>query len=195
LSWLRQRIPEADGRVFVDTSPVMERRYGVAAGLGWIGHNCMLVNEKIGSFFLIAGLALNQDLKTDQAVPERCGDCRLCQDACPAGALKERRLDATRCTAYLTVEHRGPLPEDRRSGMGRWVAGCDLCQEICPWNSQERTQGVLQALLPREIALEELARLSDDDFRRLFGATPLARLKRDGLLRNVLLAMDARLPG
>jgi len=190
LAWLRRRSPGADGRIFADTSPVLERLYGAAAGLGWIGRNCMLVSEAAGSFFLIAGLALNLELEADRPVADRCGSCRRCLDACPSGALaRERVLDAGLCTAYLTCEHRGSIPEERRAGVGTWVAGCDLCQEACPWNAKARADGGLKAVVPRELPLETLALEDEAGFCERFGPTPLARLKPQGLRRNALLAM------
>lgn len=190
LSWWRRSSPGADGRPFVDSSPVLERVYAAAAGLGWIGRNCLLVSETIGSFFLIAGLALNKPLDCDRAVPNRCGSCRRCIDACPTGALgRGSCLDAGRCTSYLTIEHRGPIPRERRAAMGRWVAGCDLCQEACPWNGRRDGPAALQPLLPQEAPLEELALTDETGFHARFGATPLTRLKRQGLVRNALLAM------
>jgi epoxyqueuosine reductase len=190
LSWLKTREPGADGRVFVDSSPVLERLYGAAAGLGWIGKNRLLISEGTGSFFLIAGLALNLPLESDGPAPERCGDCRLCLEACPARALGEGRpFAAGRCIAYLTIEHRGPLPEEHRPRMGNWVAGCDLCQEACPFNRADARDGALAPLLPREFPLEELAGCDEPGFRERFGRTPVSRLKARGLKRNALLAM------
>jgi len=190
LSWLRRREPEADGRIFVDSSPVLERLYGAAAGLGWIGKNRLLVSESAGSFFLIAGLALNLRLESDCPVPERCGPCRRCIDACPTRALGNGRgFAARRCIAYLTIEHRGPLPEEHRADMGRWVAGCDLCQEACPWNEGASRDNVLKPVLPPELPLAELAALTEPGFRERFSRTPVSRLKRQGLVRNALLAM------
>jgi epoxyqueuosine reductase len=158
--------------------------------LGWIGRNRLLISETAGSFFLIAGLALNQDLECDQPVAERCGSCRLCLDACPTAALMgDRGFFAGRCIAYLTIEHRGPIPEDLRPGVGRWVAGCDLCQEACPWNKRAGPGGVLAPLLPPELPLAELAAIDATGFRERFGRTPVSRLKRQGLVRNALLAM------
>ncbi len=197
LSWLRQNAPGADGRIFVDSSPVLERVYGAAAGLGWIGRNQLLISESVGSFFLIAGLALNLKLESDRPVPDRCGSCRLCLGACPTGALGgDHRFAAERCIAYLTIEHRGPIPLELRTGMGRRVAGCDICQEACPWNASIGRNTALQALLPQELVLEDIAKMDEAGFRERFGRTPVARLKRQGLLRNALLAMgnsgDAR---
>ncbi len=187
LAWLRQQ--GADGRLFVDTSPVLERLYGAAAGLGWIGRNCLLISQDIGSYFCIAGLAVDRALEPDAPAPDLCGSCRKCLQACPSGALAERRLDARLCSAYLNIEHKGIIPEGRRAGMGCWVAGCDLCQEACPWNDYAGTKGLLQPLLPTQLSLERLAALDELGFKKLFGATPLLRLKRRGLARNAILAM------
>ena len=192
LAWLRQERPGADGRIFVDSSPVLERLYGAAAGLGWIGRNRLLISEEIGSFFLVAGIALNADLPPDAAAPDGCGSCRLCLDACPPQALREGGLDAKRCTAFLTVEHRGAVPEALRPSLGCWVAGCDVCQEVCPWNSGARTTpsaGALRPLLPLSMPLEELALLDEKGFLERFGETPLRRLRRRRLARNAVLAM------
>lgn len=190
LSWLKAREPKADGRIFVDSSPVLERLYGAAAGLGWVGKNRLLISEEVGSFFLIAGLALNLPLESDQPAPERCGSCRRCLDACPTRALEDGRpFAAGRCIAYLTIEHRGPLPEEHRPRMGNWVAGCDLCQEACPFNRAAPQEGALLPLLPSGLPLEELAGCDEAGFRERFGATPVSRLKTRGLQRNALLAM------
>jgi len=190
LSWLKIREPGADGRVFADSSPVLERLYGAAAGLGWIGKNRLLISEEVGSFFLIAGLALNLPLGSDSPVPGRCGSCRRCLEACPTGALGEGHpFAAGRCIAYLTIEHRGPLPEEHRPRMGNWVAGCDLCQEACPFNGGPPRSRTLAPVLPAEIPLEEAALCGEQGFRERFGRTPLSRLKARGLKRNALLAM------
>ncbi|MDD5656260.1 MAG: tRNA epoxyqueuosine(34) reductase QueG [Elusimicrobia bacterium] len=189
LDWLRLRAPGARGRAFVDTSPVLERAYARRAGLGWIGKNCLLVSPALGSYFLLAGLALDLELEPDEPAAEHCGGCRRCLEACPAGALTApRELDARLCTAYLTVEHRGGVPEPRRRALGLWLAGCDLCQEACPWN-REPKPGALKPAAQRLQPLAALAAMTAADLRRRFGATPLARLRRARLLRNVLLAM------
>jgi epoxyqueuosine reductase len=189
LRWWRQSGPEADGRIFVDSSPVLEKLYGYHAGLGWIGRNCLLISQEIGSYFLLAGIALNRELEPDRPAADHCGGCRACLDACPSTALlPDRVLDASRCTAYLTIEARGPIPESRSSGMGHWLAGCDLCQDACPWNRKRRA-GILKPLLPLEIPLSEAADVSPEGWERRFQATPIARLKRQGLARNASLAL------
>jgi epoxyqueuosine reductase len=188
LAWLQAKKPEANGRIFVDSSPVLERAYAWRAGLGWIGRNRLLINEKTGSFFLLAGLALNLELEADEPVRNLCGSCRKCLQACPSRALDEESLDARLCTAYLTVEHKAAIPEERRAGIGNWIAGCDLCQEACPWNAAAGA-GCLKPLLPRAQGLEELAALGPSAMCKRFASTPVSRLRRGRLLRNVLLAM------
>jgi len=191
LDWVRTVVPDAKGLPFCDTSPLLERSYASAAGLGWQGKSAMMIAPRLGTYFLIAGLALDQDLPADSSAPDHCGSCRLCLDACPTDAFAGPRvLNAAKCVAYLTIENRGPVPADLRPGVGDRVFGCDICQEVCPWNRFEKTGGALPA--PREpldVPLEELAELDAEAFRRRFRGLPVSRAKRSGLLRNVLLSM------
>lgn len=188
--WLRQRRSGADGRVFVDTSPVLERLYARYAGLGWIGKNTMLIAPRRGSYFFLAGLALNLDLPADPAETDHCGSCRRCIDACPTKAFPaERVLDASRCVSYFTIERRGAIPEDFREGVGDWVFGCDICQEVCPWNRFSRPGTAFPAPGDGSLDLEEAAGLDEAAFKARFAGTPLSRAKRRGLARNAALAM------
>lgn len=191
LDWVRGVVPEANGLPFCDTSPLLERSYALAAGLGWQGKSAMMVAPRLGTYFLLAGLALNLDLPADSPAPDHCGRCRLCLDACPTDAFAAPRvLNASKCVAYLTIENRGPVPEDFRAEVGDRILGCDVCQEVCPWNRFEKSGRVLPE--PREplvAPLEELAGLDAAAFKRRFHDLPVSRAKRRGLLRNVLLAM------
>jgi epoxyqueuosine reductase len=190
LDWLKVREPSAEGRVFVDTSPLLERLYARYAGLGFIGKNTMLLSPRLGSYLFLAGLALNLELPADQPETDHCGSCRRCLDACPTDAFPRKRvLDATRCIAYFTIEHRGSIPEAFREGVGDWVMGCDVCQEVCPWNRFSRPGEVFPAQARLGLALDELASLTEAEFKARFGATPVARAKRRGLARNAALAM------
>lgn len=190
LDWVKVRDNGADGRIFVDSSPLLERLFAAYAGLGWTGKNTMLISSKLGSYFFLAGIALNIELASGKPEADRCGSCRRCIEACPTGAFpKERVLDASRCVAYFTIEHRGAVPEEFRPGIGDWVMGCDVCQEVCPWNRFSKPGRVFQAVENRRIPLEELASLDGPGFGRRFGHTPVERARRRGLTRNALLAM------
>ena len=192
------------GRVYVDTGPILERELAVRAGVGWFGKNTMLIHPKRGSYFFLGLLLLDLDLDTDAPFQEdHCGTCRSCLDACPTGALLGRDasgapvMDAPRCISYLTIEHRGPIPVDLRPLMGNRVYGCDICQEVCPWNERFAGPAEEEAYRAREgldgPTLVELAdkllSVDDEGFRELFRESPLKRAKRAGLLRNVCVAL------
>ncbi len=190
LSWLRTSRPEIDGRIFVDSSPVLERFYGRLAGLGWIGKNSMLISPSDGSYFFLAGISLDRELPPDEPLSDHCGNCNRCLEACPTKAFpRERVLNASRCISYLTIESRGSVPESLRERVGSWVAGCDICQEVCPFNRFSRPGALFATAAPREIPLEELARTDDISWKDRFAKTGASRIKRRGLLRNALLAM------
>ncbi|MBI3550965.1 MAG: tRNA epoxyqueuosine(34) reductase QueG [Elusimicrobia bacterium] len=190
LEWLKTESPRADGRVFVDTSPLLERLYARYAGVGWVAKNTMLISPKLGSYFFLAGLALNIELPADEPVADHCGSCTRCLSACPTDAFpRERVLDASRCIAYFTIEHKGPIPEGFREGVGDWVLGCDVCQEVCPFNRFARNGRVFSRVMETSQPLEALAALDEPEFKRRFGGTPVSRPKRRGIIRNALLAM------
>src|SRR5579862_1392284 len=179
-----------DWKISVDTAPLLERTYARLAGLGWIGKNTCLIHEPLGSWFFLGELLTSLDLEPDAPPPDRCGTCTRCIDACPTAALTPYELDATRCISYFTIELRGAIPEEHRKGVGRHVFGCDICQDVCPWN--RRAPSNADALFrPREFAppLEKLAALSEDEFREMFRGSPVKRTKYSGFLRNVAVAM------
>jgi epoxyqueuosine reductase len=180
-------------RTYVDTGPIVERAYAAAAGLGAWGKNTCLLHPEHGSWFFLGEAVTDLALLPDTPRPDMCGSCTACLDACPTGALPAPyELDATRCISYLTIEVKGDIPEDRRAGVGRHVFGCDICQDVCPWNRRRRFQGP-EPFAPRPglVApdLERLAGLSDEEFRETFRRSPVKRAKRRGLLRNVAVAL------
>ena len=190
LAWLKDQEPGADGRVFVDTSPVLERLYARYAGLGWVGKNTMLLSPRHGSYFFLAGLALNLDLPEDRPEPDHCGSCTRCLDACPTDAFPAPRvLDASRCISYLTIERKGPVPEELRAGVGDWVFGCDICQEVCPWNRFAKPGAAFAAAGEPSLDATEVLALDAAAFKARFKGTPLERTKRRGLARNAALVL------
>lgn len=185
--WLGKSIPH---RIYTDTGPILERELAQRAGLGWIGKNTCLIHPDRGSYFFLAevllGLALPSDdpLKTDH-----CGSCTRCLEACPTECiLPDRTLDARRCISYLTIELRGEIPPDLRSAIDDWVFGCDICQQVCPWNQRFARPTAEPAYQPRQFLLEadpcQYLSMQEDQFRRVFRGSPIKRAKRRGLVRN-----------
>ncbi len=191
---LQSLVPEARVRGVVDTAPLLERDFAELAGLGWIGKNTLLLNREQGSWFFLAALLTDVELDYDAAhKTDHCGTCRACLDACPTGAFPQPYvLDASRCISYLTIELRDAIPAELRSGIGDWLFGCDVCQEVCPWNSRGPQSGET-AFAPRSdanpIELVTLFDLDDDAFRGRFRHTPLWRAKRRGILRNAAIVL------
>jgi epoxyqueuosine reductase len=180
-------------RAYVDTGPIVERAYAAAAGLGAWGKNTCLLHPEHGSWFFIGELVTDLELAADAPRPDMCGSCTACLDACPTGALPAPYvLDATRCISYLTIELKGSIAADARAGVGRQVFGCDICQDVCPWNRRRRHRAASEfeprpGLLAPE--LEELAGLDEDGFRARFRGSAVKRARRRGLLRNVAVAL------
>ncbi len=180
-------------RAYVDTGPVVERVYAKYAGVGWLGKNTCLINQKIGSWLFLGVIVTSLDLTPDLRVPDRCGTCTRCIEACPTQALiAPYELDSNKCISYLTIEKRGAIPEELRSGMGRQVFGCDICQDVCPWN-QKAPSTDKPAFQAREglvnPALAWLAEISEEEFREKFRGSPVKRAKRSGVRRNALIAI------
>lgn len=181
------------GKFYVDTGPVLDRVFAKYAGLGWFGKNTNLINQKLGSWFFIGELLTNLALEIAAPPPDRCGTCRRCLDACPTSAFPAPYvLDASRCISYLTIELRGAIPEELRAAMGNHLFGCDICQDVCPWNRKAAVTETPE-FLPRPNAvaprLSELAELSEEDFRQRFKNSPVKRAKWRGFMRNLLVAI------
>ncbi len=205
-----------DYKICVDTAPILERTFARLAGLGWIGKNTCLINEPLGSWFFLGELVTSLEIAADAPPPDRCGTCSRCIDACPTDAfvpaMTEKgssnfaahgadnaaahgaaphaswAIDSARCIAYFTIELRGAIPEEHRAAMGQHVFGCDICQDVCPWNSRAP---VTDAFVAENAApsLEECARLTEPEFRAMFRDSPVTRAKHPGFLRNVAVAM------
>ena len=193
-SLLRERCGSLETRICVDTAPLLERSYARQAGLGWIGKNTCLINQPRGSWFFLGELLVSVDIEPDAPPPDRCGTCTRCIDACPTSALIPSptgyTLDSRLCISYFTIELRGDVPEENRSRMGRHVFGCDICQDVCPWN-RRAPQSAEPAFAARQFAppLEQLAAITADEFRAMFEGTPVTRARYTGFLRNVAIAM------
>ena len=177
----------------MDTGPLVERVYAKYAGVGWIGKNTCIINQKLGSWLFLGVILTSLELEPDLPAPDRCGTCTRCIDACPTDALvAPYQLDSNRCISYLTIEKRGAIAEDLRAGMGHEVFGCDICQDVCPWNRKAPATGAAE-FQPREglvnPALEWLAEMSDEEFREKFRGSAVRRAKRSGLRRNAVIAM------
>jgi epoxyqueuosine reductase len=189
----RRGLGEIGVKVFVDTAPVMEKPLGAAAGIGWQGKHTNLVSRSHGSWLFLGAIYTTLELPLDEPHLDHCGSCNACQVACPTEAfVGPYRLDARRCISYLTIEHKGPIPEEFRKAMGNRIYGCDDCLAVCPWNSFASEAQANRAFLPRaELVaprLGELLALDDAGFRRLFSGSPIKRIGRDRFVRNCLIA-------
>jgi epoxyqueuosine reductase len=186
-------VPGSRTKAVTDTAPLLERDFARRAGLGWVGKNTMLIHPRRGSFFFLAALLTDLELKPDEPfATSHCGTCTACLDACPTAAFPEPGvLDATRCISYLTIELRSGIPEELREPMGNWLYGCDVCQDVCPWNRKPSPGPVG---FPHDAAMEsfdpvELLGLNADAFRERFKKTSLWRNRRVGLLRNAAIVL------
>jgi epoxyqueuosine reductase len=190
--------PGAEAAISLDTAPVLERTWAERAGLAWIGKNSLALRRDLGSWFFLATIATTLDLAPDDPMPDRCGSCTACLDACPTDAFPAPRvLDARRCIAYQTIENRGDIPEDLQPHFEGWVFGCDICQEVCPWNRRAAMAGH-PAFAPRPGVAHpdpaELAALPKAEFDARFQGTPVRRATHPGMQRNarILLGLARR---
>jgi len=196
---LRHYTPEPfEWKVCVDTAPLLERAYAQRAGLGWIAKNTCLINQQIGSWFFLGELLVSLPLDSGAPPPDLCGSCTRCIDACPTSAIvpagassgPEWAIDSRLCIAYYTIELRGPIPSEFRGHMGHHLFGCDICQDVCPWNSRAPVTSE-PAFGPRHFApdLAKMAQISEEEFREIFRRSPIKRARYSGFLRNVAVAM------
>ena len=180
-------------RSYVDTGPIVERVFAKYAGVGWIGKNTCIISQKKGSWLFLGVILTSLELAPDLPTPDRCGTCTRCIEACPTNAIvAPYQLDSNRCISYLTIEKRASIPEEFRAGMGRHIFGCDICQDVCPWNRKAPVTNAIE-FEPRpgmvNPALAWLAEMPAEDFRETFRGSPVRRTKRAGLRRNAAIAM------
>jgi epoxyqueuosine reductase len=199
--WLVEQAPDTTLKVFVDTAPVMEKPLGQAAGIGWQGKHTNLVSREHGSWLFLGVIYTTVPFAPDPPHEERCGSCNACQTACPTDAFPSPwKLDARRCISYLTIEHKGPIPQEFREAIGNRIYGCDDCLAVCPWNKFAAAAERHRDFLPREelVApdLADLLALDDAGFRQKFSGSPIKRIGRNRLVRNCLIAAgNSREPG
>jgi epoxyqueuosine reductase len=201
LEWMRtQEAGPFEARAYVDTGPVQERVYAQYAGLGWIGKNTCVINPGLGSWLLLGAIICSLPLEPDAPELDRCGTCTLCLDACPTGAFAAPyELDATKCVSYLTIEYRGSIPEAHRAAVGNHLFGCDVCQEVCPWNASPLRVADPSWVSRQDVnvtSLIDLWRRTDDELAAYIGETAMTRAGVRGLRRNLAIALgnsaDAR---
>lgn len=188
-----QEQPGCSTRSYVDTGPVVERVFAKYAGVGWMGKNTCIINQQLGSWLFLGVILTSLELEPDLPAPDRCGSCTRCLDACPTDAfIAPYQLDASRCISYLTIEKRGDIPEELRRGVGRHVFGCDICQDVCPWNRKAPAAAAPEFQARPELvnpALEWLAALDEPQFRATFRGSAVRRTRFAGLRRNVAVAL------
>jgi epoxyqueuosine reductase len=192
LSEIKAFRPSIHGKVYVDTGPVMDKVWASRAGLGWQGKHTNLITKDFGSWVFLGEILLDVELDYDQPIADACGTCTACIEACPTGAITEPYvLDSNKCISYLTIEHRGEMPADLTKSFDGWIYGCDICQDVCPWNRFQQPTGE-PAFQPRiwNVAppLDEIQTLTEEEFNERYRRSPVKRTKREGLVRNARAA-------
>ncbi len=191
MSILKEEIGDVEGRVFVDSAPVMERQWAAKSGLGWLGKNTLLINKRQGSYFFLAELIIDLELEPDGPIKDYCGTCTRCIDACPTDAITPYEVDANKCISYLTIELKDQISDTFQGKMDNWVFGCDICQEVCPWNRFSKPHSE-PAFHPKNELLELFNNnwqdLTEEVFRSVFKGSAVKRTKLEGLKRNIKMA-------
>ncbi len=194
--WIQRELFPGSGSLwYADTGAILERGWAERAGLGWVGKHAGVLSETLGSWFLLGEVLVDRELLPDAPVPERCGTCARCLEGCPTGAIvAPYQVDARRCISYLTIELKGPIPRELRALIGDWVFGCDVCQEVCPWNrfAPPAREARLHAATLDGWTLERFLTIDEATFHELFATSPIRRADRAGFVRNVCVAMGNR---
>jgi epoxyqueuosine reductase len=186
-SELKEIDPEFESKSYVDTGPVMDKAWAVKSGLGWLGKHTNVINTEMGSWFFIATLITNYEFENSLIIADHCGSCTACIEACPTNAIvDEYVLDSTRCISYLTIENKGEIPEGFKGKFDNWIFGCDICQDVCPWNIKFSEATLKKEFLPqnKELEFSEVIKMNDEEFRSKFSESPVKRTKLKGLKRN-----------
>lgn len=194
---IQENIGQVEGRVFVDSAPMMERAWAQKSGLGWIGKNSLLLNRSMGSFFFLAEVIIDLELEYDGPVKDYCGTCTACMDACPTEAIPEPSVvDGSKCISYFTIELKDEIPSDVKGKFANWIFGCDICQDVCPWNSFAKPHHEKRFSPPGALAdfkSNDWKELTEEVFNTLFKHSPVKRTKHAGLKRNIEFVLsDAR---
>lgn len=187
---LRAKLGDINGRCFVDSAPIMEREWAKRSGLGWLGKNTLLINPEKGSYFFLSEMIIDIELEYDNPIEDHCGSCTKCIDACPTDAIAENGyiLDANKCISYLTIEKKGAIPDEFKGKMGNWMFGCDICQQVCPWNrfSSQNNEWDFQ---PRpdiiNMTKKDWTEITEEVFDVIFEGSPIKRAQYPGLKRNI----------
>lgn len=195
LEYIKTIETKAEGKVYVDTGPVMDKVWAQRAGIGWEGKHTNVITQEYGSWVFLGEIILNLVLEYDESATDHCGSCTLCIEACPTAAIVEPYvLDSNRCISYLTIEHRGDVPEELAINFDQWIYGCDICQDVCPWNHKFSTDSVMKEFQPRNgninPALNDIIGLTEEQFRERYRKSPMKRTKLAGLRRNAQLVMS-----
>lgn len=189
LQFIKSIAPEADGRYYVDTGPVMDKVWAQHAGIGWEGKHTNVITQEFGSWVFLGEIILSLELEFDFPATDHCGDCTLCIEACPTDAIVEEYVvDSTKCISYVTIEHRGEVAGELGEKFDNWIYGCDICQDVCPWNHKFSQPTDMNEFEPREFnkapLLSEIVEMTQEEFSKKFKASPIKRTKVSGLRRN-----------
>lgn len=179
--------PSFESKSYVDTGPVMDKVWAVRAGLGWMGKHTNVINKNIGSWFFISNIITNYEFFPSDIITDHCGTCTACIDACPTNAIvDEYLLDAAKCISYLTIENKNEIPEEFKGKFDNWVFGCDICQDVCPWNIKfsAETQNIDFTPKNKNLSFKEITEMDDEEFKKRFADSPIKRTKLKGLKRN-----------
>jgi epoxyqueuosine reductase len=192
---LKKLDSEFESISYVDTGPVMDKAWAVRAGLGWLGKHTNVINREIGSWFFIANIITNYEFDYSEQIPDFCGTCTACIDACPTNAIiREYVVDANKCISYLTIENKDEIPDEFKGKFDDWIFGCDICQDVCPWNQKFPVETLINDFHPKnkELKLKEVLEMSEEKFKKIFRTSPIKRAKLKGLKRNASFLKNKR---